>query len=300
MKIIILFSIILFICFSCQQRLDSFLFNPTSIETYMLDDYMGEKTFEISDDYDIHDSLIHIFSYMINDEGESKENYAIYVGDLNSIDQDTIIMYCHGNRDHMDFYWNRQKLLAHVGGKNRVGVLSFDYPGYGRSEGVPNEVNMYESTRQVMNWLVEQGVNSSQLYIYGYSLGSAPATKVCGSNEVFPLTPQGLILENPFASSEVMVQSSGSLSLPDSYFTDVKIENAEEIKKVNQPFLWMYGTADDFLTVDKHGQVVYDHYNGTGGEAVLVDGATHDGETGVPKTMGLDSYLIKIEDFIGF
>jgi hypothetical protein len=40
------------------------------------------------------------------------------------------------------------------------------------------------------------------------------------------------LLEAPFASSKVMVQDATGLSLPASFVTDLKIDNAEEIKKV--------------------------------------------------------------------
>lgn len=297
MKYIVFISIV-FTLMSCNKRLDGFLFNNSTIDAYYLDEYEGEKTFALTETYDIDDSLIHLFSFPIDDNGEVLEIQAIYVGDLNTIDEDTVLLYCHGNKDHMDFYWNRQKLLAHTGGKNRVGILTFDYPGFGLSEGNPTEENMYGSTKGALQWLKDSGVDSEQLFIYGYSLGSAPATKVCSSPDEFPLKPQALILENPFASSEVMVQSSAGMAFPDSYFTDIKIANAEEIKKVEQPFLWFHGTGDTFLAIEKHGEVIYQHYQGESSRAVRVEGATHDGETGVPKKLGLENYLNEMELFI--
>jgi pimeloyl-ACP methyl ester carboxylesterase len=283
---------------SCNKRLDSFLFNNSKIDVYHLDDYAGDKPFELDANYDIPSDLIHVFSYPIVDQGKTLLVYAIYIGDLNTINQDTVILYCHGNRDHMDFYWNRQKLLAHVGEKNRYGVLSFDYPGYGMSEGTPTEENMYLATSGALDWLKNKGMVNNRLIAYGYSLGSAPATKISANPNQFSLTPSILILENPFASAEVMVQSSAGLSFPGSYFTNVKIANAEEIRKVNQPFLWFHGTDDTFLTLESHGQVVFDNYSGARGKAVIVEGATHDGEQGVPKVMGLSNYLNTILNFI--
>jgi hypothetical protein len=95
-----------------------------------------------------------------------------------------------------------------------------------------------------------------------------------------------------------MVQSSVGLSLPDSYFTNAKIENAEKMKAVNQPLMWMHGTADSFLAIDTHGEVVYKNYSGVRGEAHRIAGAEHDGEKGVPKVMGFANYLAAIEEFL--
>lgn len=283
---------------SCNKRLDSFLFNNAKIDNYLLDNYQGEIPFELGAEYTIAPEKIHFFQYTIQDQGKALTIHALYVGDLHSIQQDTVILYCHGNKDHLDFYWNRQKLLAHVGGKNRFGVLSFDYPGYGLSDGTPSEENIYAATEGALNWLKEQGLSNSQLIAYGFSLGSAPATRIAANPQEFSLSPRILLLENPFASSEVMVQSSAGMSFPGSYFTNIKIANAEEIKKVHQPFLWFHGTDDSFLTLAAHGQVVFDNYNGSRGKAVLIEGATHDGEKGVPVVMGLAQYLSEIEAFI--
>lgn len=293
-----LLLILTVVLIACNKRLDSFLFNNSKIDAYLLDAYLGEKPFVLGPEFDIPMDLVNIFHFTIQDNGKELKVYAIYVGDLNTIHQDTVILYCHGNRDHMDFYWNRQKLLAHVGGKNRFGVLSFDYPGYGLSEGTPTEENMYTSADGALKWLKAKGLTNDRLITYGYSLGSAPATKIAANPSDFSLNPRVLILENPFASSEVMVQSSAGLSFPGSYFTNIKIANAEEIKKVQQPFLWFHGTDDTFLTLAAHGQVVFNNYQGVRGKSVIVQGATHDGEKGVPVVMGFDNYLSEIVNFI--
>lgn len=293
------FSLLLLILLSaCNKRLDDFLFNNSSIDAYYLDAYTGEKPFDVSGQYTVQSDKIHVFSFPIESEGEQLDIYAIYVGDIADIATDTVIYYCHGNKDHMDFYWNRQKLLASAGGEqHRFGVLSIDYPGYGMSTGKPSEQNMYDAVNGGLKWLKEQGMSNDRLAVYGYSLGSAPACEI-SSQSGYHLKPSWLILENPFASSEVMVQSSVGLSLPGSYFTNAKIANAEKIKAVQQPFMWMHGTNDSFLAIDTHGEVVYNNYSGIRGEAHRIAGAEHDGEKGVPKVMGFASYLAAIEQFL--
>jgi pimeloyl-ACP methyl ester carboxylesterase len=294
----ILVGVIMFMLFSaCNKRLDDFLFNNSKIDAYLLDAYPGDKPFDLPAAYHVPQELIHVFSFPVQSEGETLTIYGIYVGDLNRIATDTVIYYLHGNKDHMDFYWNRQKLLAFTGGVHRYGVLSIDYPGYGMSEGKPTEANMYESVRGGLNWLKDKGLTSDRLVAYGYSLGSAPACEIAYSS-IYPLKPAKLILENPFASSEVMVQSSTGLSLPGSFFTNASIANAEKIKSVQQPFLWMHGTADSFLAIDTHGEVVYKNYAGSYSEAHRIEGAEHDGEKGIPPVMGFANYLQTVAAFL--
>ena len=76
--------------------------------------------------------------------------YAVYIGNVNTINTDTVIMYCHGNKSQMDYYWQRAKLLANVVGKNNYGVLMIDYRGYGMSEGDSSEEGMYTDVDTVL------------------------------------------------------------------------------------------------------------------------------------------------------
>jgi len=92
-----------------------------------------------------------------------------------------------------------------------------------------------------------------------------------------------------------MVQDGSILDIPPSYFTNLEIDNAEEIKLVNQPFLWFHGIDDDFLNIETHGEVIFKNYQGVKGIAIRVAGANHGG---VPQTYGFVPYCRKIEDFI--
>ena len=291
----IYFLIATLVLSSCM-KLDSNLYNnDNKIKSYQLDDYTGDQDFILDASYSIAQDKITLLTLASQTEKESSstEIKALYIGDLTKIASDTIILYCHGNKWHMDFYWQRAKLLAHVNGKNNYGVLMMDYRGYGLSAGKPTEEGMYADVDACMKWLKEKGMKNERLIIYGFSLGSASACELTANPK--SLTPSKLILEAPFGSAAVMVQDASQLNMPADYFTDAKIDNAEEIKKVKQPFLWMHGTSDNFLNYKTHGEVVYKNYNGVYKEKYLVDGADH-GE--VPKKMGFDIYLKTIGAFI--
>jgi len=297
MKIFIKIAlIILGFGFSSCFRLDANLFNnDNKIKEYKLDNYTGEQDFILGTFYHIQDSMIHLFtlSSKMASESSSKKIYAIYLGEISKIASDTVIMYCHGNKWHMDFYWQREKLLAHVGGKNHYGVLMIDYRGYGLSEGTPTEEGMYTDVDAALQWLKLNGLSNQRLIMYGFSVGTAPACKLTANPR--SLTPSKLILEAPFASAAVMVEDATQLAMPASYVTNLKIDNSEEIKKVNQPFMWMHGTNDKFLNINTHGQVVYNNYHGVYKEAHKIAGADH-GE--VPAKYGFTNYLNDIYTFI--
>ncbi len=281
---------------SCS-RLDDNLFNPNEneITEYKLDNYTGEVDFRVGPSYKIHDSLIHLFTLNSQASGEANPTkiWAVYIGSLHRIKSDTVIVYCHGNKDHMDFYWPRAQLLANAGGKNRFGVLMMDYRGYGLSEGEPSEDGLYADVDAALQWLKMNGLTNARLIMYGFSMGTAPATKLTA--EPRSMTPLKLILEAPFASASAMVQDATGLALPGKFVTDLRINNAEEIKKVQQPFLWIHGEEDDFLSLKTQGEVVYKNYKGVYKEAHRIPGANH---SNVPNTMDFENYLKVITEFI--
>ena len=159
-KVIMFFVLLLFS--SCLRLDDNFYNLEDKITEYKLDNYTGEQDFILDNSYHIADSLIHHFT--LSSKGPQDNNattiHAIYIGSISKIQTDTVIMYCHGNKWHMDFYWQRAKLLAHTSGKNKYGVLMIDYRGYGLSEGKPTEDGLYADVDAALQWLKLKGLTN--------------------------------------------------------------------------------------------------------------------------------------------
>lgn len=296
MKNILYYSLIILFFTGCA-RLDSNLFNANEhkITSYQLNNYPGEVDFHLDASYAIPDNLIHLFTLDSKAPGETNATkiYAVYIGDLNRIATDTVIMYCHGNKDHMDFYWPRALLLANTNGKNRYGVMMIDYRGYGLSEGKPTEEGLYADVDAALQWLGSKGLSTNRLMMYGFSMGSVPATRAAA--EPLSLRPSKLLLEAPIGSSKVMVEDATGLALPYQFVTDLKIDNAEMIKKVQQPFFWIHGVDDDFLNITTEGELLFNNYKGTYKEAHPIAGANH---SDIPVKVGFANYLKLVGDFI--
>ncbi len=279
-------------------RLDSNLYSAdNTITEYLNDDYPVTDDWDIVPDtsFNLADSMVHLFTLdsQTPDESTPTKIYAQYLGDISRIATDTVILYCHGNYAHMDAYWQRAKILANVGGKHRFGVLMMDYRGFGLSEGAATEDGMYADVQACIDWLQAMGLTNDRFVMYGFSLGSAPATELTANPRT--LIPSWLIDEAPFASAEMMAQEGTGLAVPGSFFTNLKIDNAEEIKKVQQPFLWIHGIEDAFLSFENHGMSVWNNYHGIRGEKVSVPGGGHGT---VVKTMGVAAYSEAVLGFI--
>jgi alpha/beta superfamily hydrolase len=294
MKKLLTILLVLSFLTSCL-RLDSNLFNPEEkISSYQLDGYKGKRECpDLPEKFNIPDSLVHVFQVESDNNGDKARIWCIYLGDRARISKDTVLLYCHGNKNHMDNYWNRAKLLANVNGKNRYGVLMMDYRGFGLSDGTPTEGNMYADVEACIQWLKNNGIKDGNLMVYGYSLGSAPAIKLAGKINVKPFSK--LILEAPYGNAQTMVEDAAKLSLPSSYFTNVKVNNADEIKKVSVQFCWFHGANDEFLSLPVHGQKVFDNYKGPYKEAHIVQRAIHNN---LPSVMGYEEYLSVLGKFI--
>ena len=278
-------------------RLDSNLFNADNTITEYKFDTSDQFAWDVALDesYKIEDSMIHLFQLESLADGETSPTkiWAAYLGDPSRIATDTVILYAHGNADNMDAYWNRTKLLANLGHKHRYGVLTFDYRGYGLSDGSPTEEGMYADFQACAEWLQANGLTGDRLIYYGFSLGSASATMMTAHPKT--ISPAALILEAPFASAEVMAQDGSGLAVPGSFFTSIKIDNATEIQTVAQPFMWIHGIADHFLSYTTHGEVVWRNYAGSRGVKLSVPLAGH---STIVSTLGAVPYSEAVLAFI--
>ena len=274
-------------------RLDDFFYDQERLDAYLLDAYTGEVDFTLPDSMDIPDSLIHLFPLTSYSGDRPVTIQGLMVGSMTDFGQDTFLLYCHGNKHHLDFYWPRIELLANLGVHSGIQVMSFDYQGYGRSDGEPSQAGLYQDAQAAWSWLIDQGVTPDRIILYGFSLGSIPSIHLAASPDQ---TGRGwLILEAPLASSTTLVQEASTLSLPAGFLTDLDFDNAAAITNVSQPLLWMHGEDDQSTPIQTHGEPVFQAYRGSRSTAIRVPLAGH---ANLPQTLGFDAYLQAIRSFL--
>ncbi len=279
--------------FGCL-KMDDLPFLGEKITEYKFEDYEGDQEIDLPSSYRIPDSNINLISLTskLPNENSGETIYAVYIGNMNTISTDTVIVYCHGQSKHMDAYWNRAKLLANTGSKNRYGVLMMDYRGYGLSTGKSTEASLYRDVEVCLDWLNGKGVASQRVVMYGFSLGTIPAIDL--SAFYGTASPNKLILEAPLASAENLTEESLLIDVSPTFFTSLEFDNVEKIKSVSQPLMWIHGTIDDYLSIS-NGEVIYERHGGSYKEAHRISGANH-GD--VPKIMGFLDYGEKVLKFI--
>ena len=292
MRLLTLFYLILILTACKKINLDGLAFPSEKLESYAFENAEGEVI--------IHDSLLATsdnyslmtFNSIDANTGQSYRIYGVFIGDTTTFTTDTLLVYFHGQSKHMDHYFSRASLLANVGGKYNYNVLMMDYRGYGMSEGLSSEQGLFEDANAVIDWIQEQGVNPQKTVFYGYSLGAIPAIDRMAYRSDFQ--PAKLIIEAPLASVEYLVHSSTIIQVNPDFVTNLDFENAEKIKDVDEPLLWMHGAEDTYVAIE-NGEIIYNNHGGSVKEAQRVSECDH---SEVPIIMSVDLYLDRILNFI--
>ncbi len=150
-------------------------------------------------------------------------------GDVNG---GKVILYCHGNAEDLTAISGRLDGLVSKG----FAVATFDYPGYGLSDGTPTEKGCYRNAHRLYDWLTrEKGVAAENLIIVGYSIGTGVATELAATRKA-----AGLWLEAPYLSAPRVV--TRVRILPIDPFPSHKM-----IKKVTCPIVMLHGTRDTII-----------------------------------------------------
>lgn len=126
--------------------------------------------------------------------------------------------------------------------RRKFNVLMYDYRGYGRSEGSPDEEGVYKDGRAVFDHALKlPEVNARRVILWGTSLGGAVAVEVATHRKV-----AGLILESTFTSAKDVARVVYPF-LPVQFFMRTKFNSIEKIKALSVPVLVIHGSHDTII-----------------------------------------------------
>ena len=180
------------------------------------------------------------------------------------------LLYCHGNAE--DATGSMEYLKLAVGDKFTIAVV--DYPGYGLSDGSPDEEGCYRVVHRLYDWLVEtRGFKPEDIVVVGFSIGTGPATELAATKPV-----GGLVLQAPYLSAPRIVTKVRVLPID-------PFPNLKRIGKIKCPLTIIHGTDDSIIPFSQ-GKELF----GLAPEPkqfVAVEGADHNDLIAV---LGLDEY----------
>jgi fermentation-respiration switch protein FrsA (DUF1100 family) len=151
------------------------------------------------------------------------------------------VLVCNGNAGNLVYRVERARLLLQQLG---VGVLLFDYRGYGRSTGSPDEAGTYADARAAYDALRGKGVLPERLVLFGESLGAAVATQLALEREA-----AGLVLESPFASIPEMARAAYPFLPPVGTLIRTRYETVAKIPRLRMPLLVLHGERDHIVPI---------------------------------------------------
>lgn len=135
------------------------------------------------------------------------ENFEeIYEGNLHALyskgTNNKIIVYCHGNYGNVT---TRQDKIINL---NKLGfsVLIFDYNGYGKSKGVPNESMCYNNGDTFIAYILRNGFTKDEIILYGEGIGGCVASYLAVKYGI-----NVLILESALPSIKLLLKSYNSI-----------------------------------------------------------------------------------------
>ena len=146
---------------------------------------------------------------------------------------------------------------------------------------------------------VWQGTAVAAAYMAQGTTSAKGALEIATSAEINTSTDADsqivqLILEAPIGSVETLVQDAMYINLPGSFVTTYTGNNAERIKKISIPLLWIPGTNDDTSNWETNRLPIWNNYPGSQGYYIKTD-SSHRGN---PEVIGYSRYIQCLRDFI--
>lgn len=176
-------------------------------------------------------------------------------------------LFFHGNGGDMKAFFPIQQWLSSIG----IGSYSYDYRGFGRSTGWPNEERLYADSAQVLDLILnEDKVALASLVFVGNSLGCGPAAELASRHE-----PAALLLLSPFTSLDEIVRRSPVLGTIRRFlWWHFPVIHFVSMLKTS-PLIVVHGMQDGIIPTEL-GKEVSEGYRGMGVVRFIpVDGAGH-------------------------
>ena len=143
-----------------------------------------------------------------------------------------------GNAGNRSYRAPKIALFASLG----LGVLSYDYRGYGDSEGTPSEKGTYRDVLAAYDWLArEKKIPAERIVSFGESMGCAMALELALARPV-----RALIIESPF-TSVVEVGKVHFPFLPVRLMVSYKYDNKGKISGLKVPLLIIHSRGDEIV-----------------------------------------------------
>ena len=149
------------------------------------------------------------------------------------------ILFSHGNAEDLGMIY---EWFCEFSKELQVNIFAYDYEGYGKASGTPNEQSCYDDIDAAYSFLTEILHHSpSNIILYGRSLGSGPSCYLAERLTKEDVRIGGVILQSPILSI-YRVAFNFRFTFPGDLFP-----NVDRVPYVACPVLVIHGTRDEVV-----------------------------------------------------
>jgi hypothetical protein len=194
-----------------------------------------------------------------------------------------VILYMHGNGGNLTYSTDFVVDLRERCGSS---VMIFDYRGYGRSEGRPDEPGIVADARAARDWLAKRaGIAPADVVLLGNSLGGGVAVELAVTDGA-----RALILQNTFTSLPDVAAYHYPF-MPCKWLMRNRLESIHKIERYSGPVLQSHGTADSIVPMEL-GRRLYEAIPDPGKQFIELPGRDHNDDPHPQE------YLVELNKFL--
>lgn len=195
-----------------------------------------------------------------------------------------VALFCHGNAGNVA---SRAASLWILNQRHDLAVMTFDYRGYGRSEGTPTEQDILQDARAARAWLAKRVATSEMdIVLLGRSLGGAVAVDLASRDGA-----RGLVLASTFTSLPDVAAKHMWWASPHLLMTQ-RLNSKAKIKRYPGPVLQSHGADDELIPIELARKL----FAAAPGpkQFIVIPGAGHNDPQNEEYREALDEFLISL------
>src|SRR4051812_2207059 len=145
-----------------------------------------------------------------------------------------VFLFMHGNAGNICTRLGFYEAWLSLG----LNVFTFDYRGYGCSQGIPNEQGTYEDAEAAYAWLLARGFAPGNIIALGESLGGGIASELA-----LRATVGGLILQSTFTNIHDVGKELFPF-LPVRRMNKIKYDTLNKLPRIRVPVMFIHSRGD--------------------------------------------------------
>jgi uncharacterized protein len=148
-----------------------------------------------------------------------------------------VLMLLHGNAGNVSHRLSFVEAWLELG----INVFLFDYRGFGRSEGRPDEDGTYRDGQAGVRWLRERGFDDQNIVVLGKSLGGGIASELALREPLAALILQSTFCRIPDLGAELFPW------LPVRWLHSIHYDTLSKMPRIRIPVLIVHSRTDPLI-----------------------------------------------------